>query len=317
MAVKQIQRIQDLVREDKMVQWIHDLNHELSQTPHDRLFNVVPEEFPHYRVVPNTPSAHRLINIVPTSSDAVGIGAVCMWVADGPKIARPTPEQAEAFSHISLDLSVNDFACPFRCLLVELSDNPVFKACLICTGFDGCLCLNLYSRHGKYDITTMIRADDKWPIENSLRTVEKDEDLERDLEHSHSAQRVALNMALALTNYGCDVGPAYPKALVQDQWLAKSPGEKGEKAARRVKEAFHQVKFTKEITVRKPTQGEPGDPTGRTVAPHWVRGHWKMQPHGPNGSLRKRILIRPYLVHAARANEINPAQVTVYTDKRG
>jgi hypothetical protein len=34
--------------------------------------------------------------------------------------------------------------------------------------------------------------------------------------------------------------------------------------------------------------------TGRTVAPHWVKGYWKRQPHGKGRLLRKLIWIEPY-----------------------
>ena len=36
------------------------------------------------------------------------------------------------------------------------------------------------------------------------------------------------------------------------------------------------------------------------VAPHWRRGHFRMQPHGPHQSLRKVIFIAPTLVRADR-----------------
>ncbi len=41
--------------------------------------------------------------------------------------------------------------------------------------------------------------------------------------------------------------------------------------------------------------------TGRTVAAHWRRGHYRMQAHGPHMSLRKLIFLRPMLVNAEQA----------------
>ena len=38
------------------------------------------------------------------------------------------------------------------------------------------------------------------------------------------------------------------------------------------------------------------------VSPHWRRGHFRMQPHGPHQSLRKVIFIAPTLVRADRLN---------------
>ena len=32
-------------------------------------------------------------------------------------------------------------------------------------------------------------------------------------------------------------------------------------------------------------------------SPHWRRGHWRMQPHGPGRTLRKRVRIAPQFIH--------------------
>lgn len=51
------------------------------------------------------------------------------------------------------------------------------------------------------------------------------------------------------------------------------------------------------------TTTEPADltsPTGRTVAPHRRRGHWRRQHYGPRGELIKRVRIAPVLVNATR-----------------
>lgn len=37
--------------------------------------------------------------------------------------------------------------------------------------------------------------------------------------------------------------------------------------------------------------------TRQGVATHWRRGHWRLQPHGPQMSLRKRVWIRPVMVN--------------------
>lgn len=41
------------------------------------------------------------------------------------------------------------------------------------------------------------------------------------------------------------------------------------------------------------------------VAPHWRRGHFRMQPHGPQQSLRKVIFIAPTLVRGDRLGPPN------------
>jgi hypothetical protein len=39
---------------------------------------------------------------------------------------------------------------------------------------------------------------------------------------------------------------------------------------------------------------------GASVAPHWRRGHFRMQPHGPGWKERKLIFVAPVLIHAAQ-----------------
>lgn len=39
---------------------------------------------------------------------------------------------------------------------------------------------------------------------------------------------------------------------------------------------------------------------GPAVSPHWRRGHFRMQAHGPHNSLRKLMFIAPVLVAAER-----------------
>ncbi len=46
---------------------------------------------------------------------------------------------------------------------------------------------------------------------------------------------------------------------------------------------------------------------GHHVSPHWRRGHFRMQPHGPQHSLRKLMFIAPILVAADRLEGDAPA----------
>ena len=43
-----------------------------------------------------------------------------------------------------------------------------------------------------------------------------------------------------------------------------------------------------------------------TVTPHWRRGHFRMQAHGPGNQLRKLIFVAPLLVHAERLSDQTP-----------
>jgi hypothetical protein len=44
-------------------------------------------------------------------------------------------------------------------------------------------------------------------------------------------------------------------------------------------------------------RSEVGEPTGRHLAPHWRRGHYRMQAYGPGLSQRRRIAVPAVLVN--------------------
>lgn len=54
------------------------------------------------------------------------------------------------------------------------------------------------------------------------------------------------------------------------------------------------------LVLAEPTLAHAGDEGGSTVAPHWRRGHFRLQPHGPRASLRKVMFIAPTVVRADR-----------------
>ena len=54
------------------------------------------------------------------------------------------------------------------------------------------------------------------------------------------------------------------------------------------------------VARRHDPEGERGTPTGRHVAPHLRRGHWRRQHYGPRSELVRRMWISPVLVNADR-----------------
>jgi hypothetical protein len=46
---------------------------------------------------------------------------------------------------------------------------------------------------------------------------------------------------------------------------------------------------------------------GASIAPHWRRGHFRMQPHGPGWQERKLIFVAPVLIHAKQLQGGVPA----------
>lgn len=55
---------------------------------------------------------------------------------------------------------------------------------------------------------------------------------------------------------------------------------------------------------------------GSAVAPHWRRGHFRMQPCGPGWQERKLIFVAPVLIHADRLQDEPPAPKAYCADAR-
>lgn len=87
------------------------------------------------------------------------------------------------------------------------------------------------------------------------------------------------------------LGAGTPEVVV-DRW-ERTPSNRRRKLESTLNaEGFTLVHLVGEEISRGPTQG-----AGGTVTPHWRKGHWREQAHGPRLTLRKRVLIRPTLVN--------------------
>ena len=73
--------------------------------------------------------------------------------------------------------------------------------------------------------------------------------------------------------------------------------KKSAKLRRRIDQLYDRV-LLGPIALPAQSHGTHGD-----MAPHWRRGHFRMQPHGPHQSLRKVIFIAPTLVRADRLDD--------------
>lgn len=79
-----------------------------------------------------------------------------------------------------------------------------------------------------------------------------------------------------------------------------------------LRDGFSKVRFF------KLPGGQAGAASEGLVRPHWRRGHWKRQPYGPQGALRKIIRIRPYLTGSspAEVNERGRIHIVRASDQR-
>ncbi len=110
-----------------------------------------------------------------------------------------------------------------------------------------------------------------------------------------------MNYCLLLDEVGCHkVGPHSP--LNFDHLVKTSRRNKVFAKANKVKVRTHPMVYgiDREVQLVKIVGAEsdlPPELTGRSVSPHCRRGFYKMQPHGPNNTLRKRIRIPSVIVN--------------------
>jgi hypothetical protein len=231
-------------------------------------------------------------------SDGFGMWALSTWLVNGPKVFRPSAEQCQALEQIEVRLPVDEYAQPYPALLIDLPKEryaPFTSVlCHFSQVYGPVLTCSLFSEGNMNDIVTAVAAKDG-DIERSLGTFDDDC---ASLAHVFlKALRVAVNACLALVNYGSQHAALFPHEERSDVKLAAEDSERGQRARERLKTSLQLVTFKQEVKLHK-TEGGGSDSegTGGEKCCHWRRGHWHSVPHGPQRSLRKRVLYPPVLV---------------------
>lgn len=134
----------------------------------------------------------------------------------------------------------------------------------------------------------------------------------------HASLSLVLNALFYLDAYGADTEEVAPEAAPPALRLAfeKATTSKKPKA---IREARNQILADGFTTVRLCGQtksnfdGVAGTKDGSDVRMHWRRGHWRMQPCGPQLSVIKRVWVRPSLVGKGDADQMPGHQYIVQT----
>ena len=230
-----------------------------------------------------------------SGQDLFAFHSLSNWLGGGPKFFRPTIEQCQALENVDINLTLDHYSQPFPAILVSVDYPPFIRVLVYHNQAERMLTACLYSKKNENDIVTTIRTMDGF-IEESVRRF--DEDCKEHAETASKALRVALNSCLILSNHEISTNYLYPKEFESDSRLAKEKTERGERARKRVQLAIQQIAFTQEVILHQVERAKSGsgNPTGSERSSHWRRGHWAMQAHGVQHSLRKRIFRKPIMV---------------------
>lgn len=113
------------------------------------------------------------------------------------------------------------------------------------------------------------------------------------------ALKLIINGLCYLTAYPEDIETRWPDGtpptLVRKIETATKPKEVQRTISKLTSMGYNRIHFCgKSFAARSDI------PTGREIATHWRRGHWRNQPHGPRMASRKLIWIMPVLVRKDR-----------------
>lgn len=107
--------------------------------------------------------------------------------------------------------------------------------------------------------------------------------------------RLIVNALMTIDTSAVSAQDGYPEGAPQElveKSLSKRPG--ANKADKKLK-ALGWTRIKRYDVPSQRIEGTEGD---KTVTPHWRRGHWRRQHHGPGKTLVKRIRIAPVIVNA-------------------
>ncbi len=241
-----------------------------------------------------------------SGQDYAGLLATVAWLREGPKIADVTEEQWQALSRVEVRLPVSGFAMPYPSLLINMPPGKMHKYVILHRAdldwrvwghaapvpvLIGCS----VSHDNNHDVVTVARECGGEDLEASLGTfslgVSSDE-----ADSALLSLRVACNMALAMTNYGCQAGYVFPEEVARERkFIAKGdrPSRDGRKASGRLAEQPVLLKLDRTVELFHRRGGHAtAEQTGREMPFHWRRGHWRRLPNS------KLVLVKPCMVRA-------------------
>lgn len=250
----------------------------------------------------------------------------------GPKVFRPSKLQCEALENVEVNLSFDEYAQPFPTIIVEIPDNyerliPCEQAGEIRLDAEGLypmehrvafvvlnwnpsrkiLAAGGYFTSGQCYTRFFWQRNPGETIENAL-TESQSLELPGSMSSSNAesvafakALQVALNAANMLMIFGHRTASSNKKYTercakhISTQEKAKNPVKLNN--ARRELKLIPLLMELREPVITHVEEKENSSIVGTIIRPHWRKGYWKQQPHGPGNTLRKRILIPAVMVN--------------------
>ena len=224
-----------------------------------------------------------------------------------PILFRLPADWIEALKNIEIHLAPTEYQQPFPNIMVVFPDGECVLASVL--EFPAGRGLKLMYSYGVRPQTggrapsTLgfeMRLDkpgtmlDGTQVEEIEEVVRSSENLsKREADRVEFLARIVINACLLLSNH-----PLYRKHTEREQELIRirKKGRREQKI-----EAEKKLKLMPQVIdfrVQPQVYNSYGTDTGTTKCPHWRKGYHRMQAYGPAWSLRRRIFVRPVLIHS-------------------
>jgi hypothetical protein len=233
--------------------------------------------------------------------DYAGMAASACWIREGPKIVHISEYQYQCMARVEVRLQLKDFSMPYPTVCCSMPPGKLHRAVIVCRYASDVLVCQCISHDNLNDVCTLIREYQDRPMEDSIT---KYADLNEDEANITSQSlRVASNMLLALSNYGCHAQYLFPAEVARGRkFVAKGdrPGRTGQRPSERLREAPMVVSLDREVLLHRapPKRDDESVATGREMPFHQRRGHCHTVLHGKGKAERKLVLYPPILVRA-------------------
>jgi len=283
------------------------------------------EEFGHQTIRDAIESTKRL---APTGVDKTFLYIAAKSLASGHKLFQPDLDHCLAIENTEINISIADYEQPFPVLIIELpklyrdllerrysTEAPKYVISFKETNI---VCAIAWFNPDNVIVNSLTNRPEYKTIEHAFKLTRPEKQFrETDFEVAELVQRLAYNFSLLMTVYGVRINLSNNEAIRKQQKLARSKNARKAERAKRLldeKVAVYLCEFEQNIKLYDTDKSEASKEYGdsrESPAPHWRRGHFKMQPYGPKAELRKKIFIKPILVMASNfAGDLADTAVT-------
>jgi hypothetical protein len=256
-------------------------------------------------------------------------------VLTGPKIFRPTQVQFEVLEHMRISLPLEDYVQPFETVIIELpndymqtkithlpqagttrgkevlAENHQPTMLMLRLDKPNNLLLTQTIFDSGFSIKTAYSPKPNQILEEYISILnqkysDSEECTDDEVRIAEEVVRSGINYCLLLDEVGIKkkggINQNYYSNLIKyrEKAIKNKDQERANKLSNEIRSYPILYELSQEVKLYKTVSSHSELPqhTDRVVTPHHRRGFYKMQPHGPNNSLRKRIRIAPVFVNA-------------------